>query len=121
MKKMNLLILLMLTSNLWSIPPKISQPLEGSEITTNKMLIFVYPTPTDVIEKRWLGVELMVKDTTNVILSNIFPPVSNYRVTLSLGNITNGEYMIKTFYSDKKGTKISGDSIRNFTLKTIQK
>lgn len=119
MKSLGLGLLMIITQVTWSVPPKISQPQEGALITTNQMLLFLYPTPTDVLEKRWINVEILEKSTHKTVLTNRFPPLSNYRVTLDLQDISNGEYRLKIFYTKKNGEKLTGDSERNFILKKI--
>lgn len=119
MKLLIIISVFFATPIMWATPPKVSQPSEGAVIGTNRMLLFMYPTPTDVIESRWVKVNIYERDVKKALWSNMYPPVSNYRILLDLEELTNGHYTLEVFYANRFKKVLTPGSKRNFELKVF--
>ncbi len=110
-----LFVSMMFVQVTWGV--KIAQPQENEVVKNDELLIFIYPTPKDIAENRYVAIEVFDRTSGNKISQESVNSDQNYQTKLNIKAWQNGRYLMKVMYTDRNGQQLEPASWRNFVVK----
>ncbi len=114
-KFLYVMIVMAFTQVTWGV--KIAQPQENEVIKNDELLIFIYPTPLDIEENRYVAIEVFDRKTGEKVSEEQITPSQNYQTKLNIKSWQNGRYLMRVMYTDSDGYQLEPASWRNFMVK----